>query len=383
MELVKAKIRDVVPYENNPRVNDGAVDAVAESIRQCGYVSPIIVDEDMVILAGHTRFKALQRLGWDEVSVGVARGLTEEQKRKYRVLDNKTNEFAQWDVEKLLDELDGLDFDGFDFGFGDLETEIETEDALSEDIDDVEESENDDRDITQGQVWMVGEHRLMCGDSTSESDIDKLIGGAMIDIVLTDPPYGISAVERSGHSSGAKAGNQIARDNVYMPIKGDGTTETARAFYELIRGKSKTQIIFGGNYFTDFLPPSRCWIVWDKDVAGSFADGELAWVSKDHNLKIYKQMWSGMRREGDRETELAKRVHPTQKPVGLLIQIMDEFSGAGETVLDAFGGSGSTLIACEKTGRKCFMMEYEPHYVGVIIDRWEKLTGNKAVLLSE
>lgn len=201
--------------------------------------------------------------------------------------------------------------------------------------------------------------------------------------MLTDPPYGVKAVQSGGHNSGHKAGNQMCRDNVYEPIIGDDTTDTARANYDVSLMFSENQIIFGGNYFTDFLPPSRCWIVWDKKVAGSFADGELAWTSFDRNLRIYEHMWSGMRREGDREVEGKKRVHPTQKPVGMLADILKDFSDEGDTILDCFGGSGSTLIACEQTHRICYMCELSEHYCDVIIDRWERLTGNKATLLEK
>ena len=187
-------------------------------------------------------------------------------------------------------------------------------------------------------------------------------------------------MERGGHNNGKQAGNQMARDNVYAPIIGDETTETAKKSYEVSMLFSDNQIIFGGNYFTDFLPPSRCWIVWDKKVAGSFADGELAWTSFDKNLRIYEFMWSGMRREGDRITEGKTRVHPTQKPVGMLGDILKDFSQEDDSILDLFGGSGSTLIACEQLGRKCYMAELDPHYCDVIIQRWENFTGRQAIL---
>ena len=202
-------------------------------------------------------------------------------------------------------------------------------------------------------------------------------------MALTDPPYGVRAVESGGHNRGKKAGNQVCNDNIYFPIAGDDTTETAQANYDILQAITDNQIIFGGNYFTNFLPPSRCWIVWDKDVSGSFADGELAFTSFDRNLKIYKYMWSGMRREGDRKAELSKRVHPTQKPVGLFAEILSDFSEPEDNIIDCFGGSGSTLIACEQTNRNCYMMELEPHYIDVIIERWENFTGQKAKLLNE
>lgn len=229
----------------------------------------------------------------------------------------------------------------------------------------------------------IHSHRLICGDSTDTAVIDRLMDGVKAKLLLTDPPYGVKAVESGGHNDGKKAGKQMCRDNVYMPVIGDDTTDTARANYDVALTCTENQIIFGGNYFTDFLPPSRCWIVWDKKVAGSFADGELAWTSFDRNLKIYEFMWSGMRRQGDRTVEGKTRVHPTQKPVGMLADILKDFSEESDSILDCFGGSGSTLIACEQLNRKCYMCELDPKYCDVIVDRFEKFTGEKAVLLND
>lgn len=169
----------------------------------------------------------------------------------------------------------------------------------------------------------------------------------------------------------------------YMPIKGDDTTDTARDFYSsCVSLGVKNYIMFGGNYFTDFLAPKPCWIVWDKENTGNFADVELAWTSFDKGAKLYKWLWNGLCRKGDRKTEGVKRVHPTQKPVGLLADILADFSEEGQNIFDGFGGSGSTLVACEQVNRNCFMIEYEPHYVDVIIARWEQFTGEKAILLN-
>ena len=181
--------------------------------------------------------------------------------------------------------------------------------------------------------------------------------------------------------------NRIQPDAVipakeYRPVIGDETTETAKKNYEVSKKFSENQIIFGGNYFTDFLPPSRCWVVWDKENTGNFADAELAWTSFDKGVKLYHFMWNGLAREGSREVEGITRVHPTQKPVGMLGYILQDFSEEQDAIMDCFGGSGSTLIACEQLNRRCYMCELDPHYVDVIIDRWEKLTGEKAVLLN-
>ena len=188
MEIVKLKLSKIKPYAKNPRKNDGAVDAVAESIRQCGYCAPIVVDEDYVILAGHTRYKALKKLGWAEAEVVVRAGLTDEQKRKYRLLDNKTNEFAGWDFELLESELDGLDFEGFDSGF-DVPMVDESVEAVDDDYDVVIPEEAKTK---PGDVWQLGRHRLICGDATNISDVERLMDGQKADLFLTDPPYNVA-----------------------------------------------------------------------------------------------------------------------------------------------------------------------------------------------
>ena len=213
--------------------------------------------------------------------------------------------------------------------------------------------------------------------------------------MLTDPPYGINVVStdkkvggdkpfgsKGKVGYGEKGKNKILDCNEYAPIIGDDTTDTARASYDVAITCTKEQIIFGGNYFTDFLAPSRCWVVWDKQNTGNFADAELAWTSFDKGVKLYHFMWNGLCREGSREVEGKKRVHPTQKPVGLMADILKDFTDDNATVLDMFGGSGSTLIACEQTGRKCYISELDPHYCDVIIQRWENLTGKEAVLVN-
>lgn len=199
-----------------------------------------------------------------------------------------------------------------------------------------------------------------------------------MEIVLTDPPYGINIVNKNG-----KVGAEnLAKNRTYIPIKNDDSTETARKNFEIIKGISEKQIIFGGNYFMDWLPVSKSWIVWDKRGemnSNNFADGEMAWCSFDTPVRIFKQVWNGMIREGEHE----ERVHPTQKPVKMLSEILKKFTKENDKVLDCFGGSGSTLMACEQTDRICYMMEFEPGYVDVIIERWEKLTGQKAKLINQ
>ena len=392
MKIKTLALEKIRPYERNPRKNDGAVDAVAESIRQCGYCAPIVIDEAGVILAGHTRYKALQKLGWEKVQVCQVEGLSEEQKRKYRILDNKTGEIAEWDDDLLEIELDGLDFEGFDFGL--LEQEAGEDQAAAEITeDDFDEEPPEEPTAKRGQVWQLGRHRLMCGDATSLNDVQTCMGGRQANVAVTDPPYGIQIVS-GGAVGGSKpatfkgkvgaAASVVCEVNLYPPVIGDDSTDAAKQAFEILRTEAKEQILFGGNYFSDFLPPSPCWIVWDKQTGeNNFADCELAWTSFKKHARLYTWMWNGMARAGERKSEGKNRIHPTQKPVGLFAEIISDFSEDGDIILDPFGGSGTTLIACEQTGRSCRMLEIDPHYCDVIIRRWEEFTGEKAVLLDE
>lgn len=242
-------IDDLTPYDNNPRNNDAAVDAVAESIRQCGYIAPIVVDEDGVILAGHTRYKALRALEREQVDIIIVQGLNDDQKRKYRLLDNKTNELAGWDFEALEAELDGLDFDGFDFGFdlGDVDNEIEvTEDEAP--------AEPAEPRCKVGDLWKLGNHRLICGDSTDAAVIDRLMNGTQADITMTDAPYGINVVNNDGEV-GARFG--VAEKGKYKKIIADNSTDTAQKAFEVLRKVCQKIILWGGELFFRFSTRKR------------------------------------------------------------------------------------------------------------------------------
>lgn len=380
MQIIEKSLSEIRPYENNPRKNDAAVEYVANSIREFGWKVPIVIDKDGVIIAGHTRYKAAKKLGMKTAPCIMADDLTEDQVKAYRLADNKVGEFAEWDFDALEQELDGIELDMSEFGF-----ETEDEEEPAEIVEDEAPEEVETR-CKLGDLWQLGNHRLICGDSTDVNVIDKLMDGAKADLLLTDPPYGIDVVKGNkiggDKAFGKVGGGNIVKSKTYSAIIGDDTTETARANYGVALTCTDNQIIFGGNYFTDFLPPSRCWIVWDKQNTGNFADAELAWTSFDRGVKLYHFMWNGLCREGSRDVEGKTRVHPTQKPAGMLGEILNDFSDESDSVLDCFGGSGSTLIACEQLNRKCYMCELDPHYCDVIIKRWENLTGKKAVLLN-
>ena len=402
------KIDDLTPYERNARHHEPVdIDAIAKSIEAFGFNDPVGVwGPKNVIVEGHGRVMAAKQLGMTEVPCIRLDDLTDEQRRAYGLAHNKTAELSTWDAELLPLEVQDLPmYDMTQFGFNDAPAAGSDKDPEVVDDDFDEEADEVEAQTKPGDLWQLGVHRLLCGDSTDPEAIDKLLDGVKAELLLTDPPYGISvvhaakvgggrpsALQKPDESRGGgpakgivgfgEAGkNKIVNCTEYRPIIGDDTTETARANYDAAADRSKNQIIFGGNYFTDFLPPSRCWVVWDKQNTGNFADAELAWTSFDRGVRLYHFLWNGLCRAGSRDIEGKTRVHPTQKPVGMLGDILKDFTKEGEIVLDCFGGSGSTLIACEQLGRKCRMIELDPHYCDVIIARWEKLTGKKAELI--
>ena len=385
---------DLIPYSRNAKLHPvEQVEHIANSIKMFGWTQPIVVDESNVVVIGHGRLMAAKLLKLDKVPVVRRDDLTEEQINACRLADNKTNE-SDWDFSKLDEELAVLDFAGLDMDLFGFEVGEDFIDHTQEIVEDEAPEMQEEAVAKLGQIYQLGGHRLMCGDSTDEETINRLMDGEKAELLLTDPPYGINVVKKNEvggggalhfkgvvHGKGGK--NRIVESSEYFPIIGDDTTDSARENYEIAKEHTENQVIFGGNYFTDFLFPSRCWVVWDKQNTGNFADAELAWTSFDKGVKLYHFMWNGLAREGSRKVEGVTRVHPTQKPVGLMAKILSDFCSDGGLVLDCFGGSGSTLIACEQTGRNCYMMELDPHYVDVIIKRWENLTGKKAVLLNE
>ena len=222
-----------------------------------------------------------------------------------------------------------------------------------------------------GDIITLGRHRLMCGDATKNEDVHALVDGAQVNLVLTDPPYGINIVNR-------KTGQLGGSSRIYAPVIGDTNGDMFIEHYKILRTLCNALIIWGGQNFTRTLPPSCGWLFWDKEKnseALSFGDGELAWTNISTRIRKYSHKWNGNGAIGNRM--LNERVHPTQKPVELHMKILEDFSRPDDVILDCFGGSGTTLIAAELTGRKCFMMEISPEYCDVIINRYNNLTeGN-------
>ena len=383
-------IDDIKPYEKNAKIHtEEQIEQIKKSIEEFGMNDPIGIWKDNIIIEGHGRLMACKELGFNEVPVIRLDDLTDDQRRAYTLIHNQTTMNTGFDLDILNEELQSIDLDMSDFGFDEIELDdIEEEQEIVEDeVPDVPEEPK----AKLGDIYQLGNHRLMCGDSTSEEDVTKLMNGAKAELLLTDPPYGVDIIKNSPRLAGDKivpskgniGGSVLAKTRNYSAIIGDDTTDTAEKSYLILKEHTNNQILFGGNYFTDFLEPKACWIVWDKQNGETtFADCELAWTSFDKSAKLYSWLWSGMRRKGDRQSELKDRVHPTQKPVGMLAEILKDFSNENEIIVDVFGGSGSTLIACEQLNRKCYMMELDPHYIDVIIQRWENFTGQKAIKIN-
>lgn len=427
MKLEIWQIGRLKPYERNPRLNDGAaIDAVAASIREFGFRQPIVVDEDGVIIVGHTRWKAAQRLDLAKVPVHVATDLSPEQAKAYRLADNKTNELAEWDNTLLpleLTELLNANFDLSMLGF--------SKDELSELLDPgVKDGLCDPDDIPAppdaattlpGDIIILGQHRLMCGDSSKPEDVDRLLDGAKIHLVNSDPPYNVKVEPRSknaiaaGLSSFTNTHHQ-GLDLARHPGKSKPTQKKLRAkdrplandfmsdaaFDELLRSwfgnmsrvlePGRGFYIWGGYANCANYPPvlkasglyfSQA-IIWDKqhpvltrkDFMGAHEWCFYGWkegaAHRFYGPNNVPDLWQV------KKLNHLKMVHLTEKPVELAVRAMQYSSRSGENVLDLFGGSGSSMIAAIQTGRRAFLMELDPLYCDVIVHRFEQFTGLKA-----
>lgn len=367
----------LVPYARNSRTHsDEQVAQICASIKEFGFTNPVLIDDEGVIIAGHGRTMAAQRLGMKEVPCLRLGYLTDAQKKAYVIADNKLALNAGWDDEMLAIELKELNAEDFDLsltGFDDDELAALLAEAVEEGLTD-EDSVPDapETPVTvKGDVWVLGNHRLMCGDSTSIDAVDRLMDGNKVDCVYTDPPYGIDIV-KGGHVGGGK----LAKVGTYSPVANDDSIDVAVEAIQVIQTlDAKVEIIWGGNYYAQSLPNSSCWIVWDKKNSGNFADCELAWTNQKTAVRKFEHMWNGMVKASEHGQ---KRVHPTQKPIALAEWCFDEYAKDCETILDLFGGSGSTLIGCETRNKRGFIMELSAAYCDVIVQRWQKHTGKTA-----
>jgi DNA modification methylase len=427
MQVEMRPLDSIRPYENNPRLNDAGVDAVAASIRAFGFRQPLVVDEAGLIIVGHTRYKAARKLGLQEVPVHVAVGLSAAQAKGYRLADNQTAQLSAWDDEKLVQELAQLQDMDFDLGLTGFSSEElnrlldETTSAGLTDPDAIPEPP--DAAITQpGDLWLLGKHRLLCGNSGNAEDVDRLLAGAAIQLVNTDPPYNVKVEPRSnmaiaaGFSSFERTKHPRALDPTRDPEKTQATSKKLRAkdrplandfvsqeeFNRLLQawfGNLARVLEPGGSFFIwggyanlGNYPPvlKACGlyfsqaIVWNKlhpvltrkDFMGCFELAFYGWrLGAGHTFygpHNALDLWEV------KKVNPQNMIHLTEKPVELATRALAYSSKSGENVLDLFGGSGSTLIAAEQTGRRAFLMEIDPLYCDVTVTRWEQFTGKKA-----
>ncbi len=427
MHVELRPVTAIRPYENNPRVNDPAVEAVAASIREFGFRQPIVVDEAGVIIVGHTRYKAALKLGLEAVPVHVAVGLSPAQAKAYRLADNQTASLSQWDEDKLpleLAQLQGLDYDLGLTGFSSDELlrllEAPAAGGLA-DPDDVPQPP--DEAVTRpGELWLLGRHRLLCGDSSKAGDVDRLLGGEPVHLANTDPPYNVKVEPRSnnaiaaGLSSFQGATHHQSLDLARHPQKAKPTAKKLRAKDRPLANDFVSDEEFGrllrawfGN-LARVLLPGRCFYVWGGYAncgnyppalreCGLYFSQAIIW-DKGHPVLTRKDFMGAHEwcfygwKEGAAHqffgpanaTDLwaVKKVNPqsmvhlTEKPVELAARAIEYSSRPGEHVLDLFGGSGSTLIAAEQAGRRAFLMELDPLYADVIVQRYEQFTRQKA-----
>jgi DNA modification methylase len=391
MEITLWKTDDVRPYDRNPRLNDEAVDAVAASIREFGFRQPIVVDAEGVIVVGHTRWRAAKKLGLAQVPVHVATDLTSEQLKAYRIADNKTNELAEWNYELLPLELADLQAANYDLGLlafsADELAELLGTDERDGLCDPDEVPAPPEEPITQpGDLWLLGDHRLLCGDSTQADQIERLLDRQKAQMLFTDPPWNVGI----GRDSNPRHRQRPGLRNDSLPAS------QFQAFLDGFIGNARSAVL-GDVYCV--LGASE-WPRLDASLraAGFHWSATIIWVkdtfvlgrSKYH--RRYEPIWYGWhadqrssftsRRDLDDVWEIARpkrsEEHPTMKPVELASRAIRYSSRAGQNVLDLFGGSGSTLIAAEQTGRKAFLMELDPRYADVIVERYQKFSGKKA-----
>jgi DNA modification methylase len=366
MKAEIVNINKVRTNPNNPRIiKDEKFAKLVKSIQefpQMLEIRPIVVNDEMIVLGGNMRLKACQEAGLKEIPIIKASNLTEEQQKEFIIKDNVG--FGEWDWNDLANNWDaeelkewGLDIPGFE------ETQLEAEE------DDFAVPEGGiETDIVLGDLFEIGEHRLLCGDSTDSDQVAKLMNGQKADMVFTDPPYGINAVSKSG----------VLKESYGVDILGDSNTNAACDAFSLIYSlyPNATHIWWGANHYSldAKLPNAKCWLTWDKQEKNNHidqADCELAWTNINSPARIFHHLWAGFRRDSEKGE---KRVHPTQKPIQLISEILQHFKKVkSELILDLFLGSGSTMAASHQLKRKCYGMELDPKYCQVIVDRMKKL----------
>ena len=394
MDVIELPLGQIIPYARNPRQNEKAIATVAASIAEFGWRQPIVVDENMVILAGHTRLAAAQQLGLKSAPVHVAKGLSETQAQAFRIMDNRSAENADWMEDLLSLELSDLldaDYDLELTGFTDEELN-----SLLSGLDGENDGEGED-DIPEppeepvsrlGDLWVLGNHRLLCGDATVATDVERVLADAKANLCFCDPPYNVDYTGGAGAEQAGK-GRRIKNDalgNAFGQFLYDTCVlindHTNGAVYICMSSSElhTLQAAFakaGGHWSTFVIWAKNRFTLGRSDYQRQYEPILYGWPEG------VKRRWCGARDQGDvwninRPTK--NDLHPTMKPVSLVERAIQNSSRKGDLVFDPFGGSGTTLIAAENTGRKAALLELDPKYVDVAVERWQQFTGQQAVL---
>ena len=439
-ELREVEIAALRPYERNAKQHSAEqVAKIADSIRRLGFISPCLIDREMNVIAGHGRIMAAKEAGMESVPCVFVEGLTEEERRAYILADNRLTEMGEWDMDLVQQELAALADADFDISITGFDTDLRFDDAMGAITDDgwTEAPEQAEEPRSRiGDIYQLGNHRLMCGDSTDPEMVAALMDGAKADLMVTDPPYNIGL---GGEESGAAQSNdemskRRKRQNDGAFLLNDNMGEAE--FVEFLRkamANAKDALREGGAFYVWYATRTTEQFLQGMRQAGLEVRQILIWVKSHFTLGRQDYQWQhepclygwkdgaghyfvDSRRQStvveDLMPDLSRmkkaemeallkeiyadeiatdvihevkpnvsELHPTMKPVKLIARQIRNSSRPGETVLDLFGGSGTTMMACEQMDRRCFMMEFDPHYADVIVDRWEKMTGEKAVLI--
>lgn len=375
MNTIKVKITEIKSNPNNPRlIKDDKFKKLVQSIKDFPEmldIRPIVVNADMVILGGNMRYKACKEAGLKSIPIIVS-NLSEDKQKEFLIKDNTSG--GEWDWDILANEWDveqleswGLDIPNF-----------EPDQVLEAEEDDFDATPPEEPITVLGDLYEIGEHRLLCGDSTDVDSVLKLIDKNKKFSIYTDPPYGINL---DGDNSNRGSNTSLMKGGLNLKSFKDDTIQYAVDAFNITREFNPLkEVWWGANYYCHHLPQTNNWLVWDKRVEEKMrntnSDCELAWVKDGHNsVRIFRHLWNGLIKASERGE---KRVHPTQKPIELASYCFNDYE-MGNIILDLFGGSGATMVACHQTKRNCLMMEFEPHYCDVIVKRMIKLNNTLTV----
>jgi len=390
MNILEVDISSLIPDPANARKHsEKNLAAIKGSLARFGQQKPIVVSEKNVVVAGNGTLEAAKSLGWTKIRI-LKTNLKGSDLTAFGIADNRTGELAEWDpgnLSALLASLKEEDFDLGSIGFDDADLDAmiaDTADPVEPGCDEDEVPAQAETRCKPGDLWILGNHRLLCGDSTNVQHVDRLMNGEKADMVFTDPPYGMNLdTDYSYQKNSDGRHSKKSQSATYRPVIQDDQDFDPRFLLEFFK-EAREHFWFGSDYYRKSLPDGGSWIVWDKRTPASSETNfdavpgscfELCWSRDKHKRDIARILHCGLY-----SVENDKRQHPTQKPVKLAEWFFERWGKPDDLVADLFLGSGSTLIACEKTGRRCYGMEIDPHYCDVILARWEKYSGKEANL---